>query len=256
MFFDTDSSSGVSGDLEGATMIASLMEGFFGMGQTVSSFATGQRLQMGTPGGPGGPGKGTNEDPQAHARRMLADRIEDNLSTLLTQAEEILRDNERHVLALAHALETYKTLSGEDVNAVFEGERGPLVDGTPYADDEFIARLREYHLAAQRAHHEHSVPQLPLPVAAAPVWASSVAITDGYGGVANGSASETGDGPLDGSGSGTVDGTGNGSADGSGSGGGTVDGSGNGSADGTSNGSAGGAPTYEPPLYGPPDGQT
>jgi cell division protease FtsH len=253
MFFDTDSSSGVSGDLEGATMIASLMEGFFGMGQTVSSFATGQRLQMGTPGGPG---KGTNEDPQAHARRMLADRIEDNLSTLLTQAEGILRDNERHVLALAHALETYKTLSGEDVTAVFECQRGPLVDGTPYADDEFIARLREYHLAAARAHHEHAVPVVSLPVAPAPAWASSVTIADGYGTTASGSPNAAGDGPVDGGGGGTVDGTGNGSADGSGSGGGTVDGSGNGSVDGTSNGSAGGAPTYEPPLYGPPDGQT
>jgi hypothetical protein len=257
MFFDSDSSSGVSADLEAATTVASLMEGFYGMGQTVSSLSTGQRLQLGAPGGRG---KGSQEESHEKARRLLADRIEDNLSTLLTQAEEILRDNERHVLALAHALETYKTLSGEDVDAVFEGQRGPLVDGTPYADDEFIAQLREYHVAAQRAHREHSVPQLPLPVAAAPVWASSVAITDGYGGVANGSASGTGDGPLDG-GSGTVDGSGNGSADGSGSGSGTVDGSGNGSADGTPNGSAGGAatyepPTYEPPLYGPPDGQT
>jgi cell division protease FtsH len=258
MFFDTDSSSGVSGDLEGATMIASLMEGFFGMGQTVSSFATGQRLQTGTPGGPG---KGTNEDPQAHARRMLADRIEDNLSTLLTQAGEILRDNERHVLALAHALETYKTLSGEDVVAVFEYQRGPLVDGTPYADDEFIAQLREYHLAAARAHHEHAAPALPLPVALAPAWASSVAITDGYGGAANGSASGAGDGSPNADGSGMVEGTGNGSAEAPGSGSadatgnGSADGTGNGSADGTSTGSYGG-PTYEPPLYGPPDGQT
>jgi ATP-dependent Zn protease len=240
LFFDSDSSSGVSADLEAATTVASLMEGFYGMGQTVSSLSTGQRLQLGAPGGRG---KGSQEESHEKARRLLADRIEDNLSTLLTQAEVILRDNERHVLALAHALETYKTLSGEDVDAVFEGQRGPLVDGTPYADDEFIARLREYHVAAQRAHREHSVPQLPLPVVAAPVLASSVAITDGYGGVANGSASGTGDGPLDGSGSGTVDGTGNGSAD------------------GTPNGSAGGAatyepPTYEPPLYGPPDGQT
>ena len=269
LFFDSDSSSGVSADLEAATTVASLMEGFYGMGQTVSSLSTGQRLQLGAPGGRG---KGSQEESHEKARRLLADRIEDNLSTLLTQAEGILRDNERHVLALAHALETYKTLSGEDVDAVFEGQRGPLVDGTPYADDEFIARLREYHLAAQRAHREHSVPQLPLPVVAAPVWASSVAITDGYGGVTNGSASGTGDGPLDASGSGTVDGTGsgtvdgsgggtvdgtsNGSADGSGGGGDTVDGTGNGSVDGTSNGSAGGAPSYEPPLYGPPDGQT
>src|SRR5215470_5067231 len=265
MFFDTDSSSGVSGDLEGATMIASLMEGFFGMGQTVSSFATGRLLQMGTPGGPGGPGgpgKGTNEDPQAHARRMLADRIEDNLSTLLVRVDVILRDNERHVLALAHALETYKTLSGEDVTAVFECQRGPLVDGTPYADDEFIARLREYHLAAARAHHEHAAPALSLPVAPAPAWASSVAFGDGYGTTASGSAGGAVDGPFDGSGSGMVDGTPNGSAEGTASGpaegtaSGPAEGTPNGPADGTPNGSHGGAPTYDPPLYGPPDGQT
>src|SRR6202034_4090227 len=68
----------------------------------------------------------------------LADRIEDNLSLLLVKAEEILRDNERYVLAMAHALETHKTLSGEDVTAVFEGGRGPLVNGAPYGDDAFI----------------------------------------------------------------------------------------------------------------------
>ena len=42
------------------------------------------------------------------------------------------------------------------------------MDGAPYADDEFIARLREYHLAAKRAHREHNQPQLPLPVAPSP----------------------------------------------------------------------------------------
>jgi hypothetical protein len=240
-------------------MVASLMEGFYGMGQTVSSLATGQRLQLGAPGGHG---KGSQEDAHAQARRLLSDRIEDNLSTLLTQADVILRDNERHVLALAHALETHKTLSGDDVTAIFDGQRGPLVDGTPYADDEFIARLREYHVAAASAHREHNQPQLPLPVAPAPAWASSVAIADGYGTLANGSANGAADGPVDGGGSGMAEGTASGSADGSGSGpadgtgNGSVDGASNGPADGTGNGSYGGAPTYEPPLYGPPDGQT
>jgi cell division protease FtsH len=161
MFFESDSSSGVSGDLESATTIASLMEGFFGMGQTVSSVSTGQRLQVGTPGGRG---NGTQEDSQAQARRLLADRIEDNLSALLTRVEGLLRENEPYVLALAHALETHKTLSGDDVTAVFEHTPGPLVDGTPYADDEFIERLREYHRAAARAHREHSQPDIQMPV--------------------------------------------------------------------------------------------
>ena len=51
MFFEEDSSSGVSGDLESATTVASYMEGFWGMGTTVSSYSTAKRLEVGSPGG-------------------------------------------------------------------------------------------------------------------------------------------------------------------------------------------------------------
>ena len=81
MFFDGDSSSGVSGDLESATTVASFMEGFWGMGSTVSSYSTAKRLEVGAPGGPGSGKKG--EDPEAELRRALADRIEDKLGELL-----------------------------------------------------------------------------------------------------------------------------------------------------------------------------
>src|SRR5260370_34679972 len=40
MFFDQASSSGVSGDLESATPVASFMEGFWGMGTTPASYST------------------------------------------------------------------------------------------------------------------------------------------------------------------------------------------------------------------------
>jgi ATP-dependent Zn protease len=43
MFFDGDNSSGVSGDLESATTIASFMEGHWGMGSTISSHASNRR---------------------------------------------------------------------------------------------------------------------------------------------------------------------------------------------------------------------
>jgi cell division protease FtsH len=215
MFFDSDSSSGVSGDLDSATTVASFMEGYWGMGKTVSSAASARRLEGGTPGGPvgfraaAGPGAG---GPEAHGPSpfgRLADRIEDNLSTLLVKAEEILRDNERYVLALAHALETHKTLSGEDVTAVFDGGHGPLVDGTGYADDTFITRLREYHLAAKRAHQDHNQPKLQLPKAT-PAYVVTIpeAYVNGNGnGNGNGEVMEFG--PL-------------------------------------------GAPTYDPPTYEPP----
>jgi cell division protease FtsH len=179
MFFEQDSSSGVSGDLESATAVASFMEGFWGMGTTVSSYSTAKRLEVGSPGGGRGGALKKGQDPEAQARHALADRIEDNLTTLLDRTEQILRENRNHVLALAHALESHKTLSGEDVVAVMEHTAGPLVDGRPYADETFLAALSEYHLAAARAHRDHSQEQLKLPVptpaaAAISPWASVI----------------------------------------------------------------------------------
>ncbi len=118
------------------------------------------------------------------------------------------------MLALAHALETHKTLSGEDVTAVFEGGHGPLVDGTGYADDAFIARLREYHLAAKRAHQDHNQPKLQMPTAT-PAYVVTIPESYVNGNGSNGNGSVTGNdevmefGPL-------------------------------------------GAPTYDPPTYEPP----
>ena len=94
----------------------------------------------------------------------LSDRIEENLSSLLTQAEEILLENRNQVLALAHALETYKTMSGEDVAAVIEGVKGSMVDGRPYLDANFLGEIEKYHSASVVAHREHRIPDVHLPV--------------------------------------------------------------------------------------------
>src|SRR5689334_18718394 len=183
MFFDKDSSSGVSGDLESATAVASFMEGFWGMGTTVSSYSTAKRLEVGSPGGGRGGALKKGQDPEAQARHALADRIEDNLTTLLGRVEQILQEDRSHVLALAHALETHKTLSGEDIVAVMEHTVGPLVDGTPYGDQSFLDSLNEYHLSAARAHHDHSQEQMKLPKpvpapASVPSWAEVVVADD------------------------------------------------------------------------------
>ncbi len=164
MFFDSDSSSGVSGDLDSATTTASFMEAYWGMGKTVSSSRASRRLEGGTPGGTRAAAAPVGDRGSMPGIQKLADRIEDNLGALLVKAEALLRENERYVLAVAHALESHKTLSGEDITVVFEGGRGPLVDGDPYSDDAFIDRLREYHSAAARAHREHNQPDVPLPV--------------------------------------------------------------------------------------------
>jgi ATP-dependent Zn protease len=176
MFFDEDSSRGVSGDLDNATSVAAQMEAYYGMGSTISSLSSGQRYQIGTPGGGG---KGSQEDSEKQARRLLADRIEDQLSTMFATTQELLRENERYILAIAHALETHKTFSGEDVTAIFEGTRGPLVDGTVYTDDAFIERLRQYHLAAKLAHQKHSESGVALP-SPSPMPAYVVTIPESY----------------------------------------------------------------------------
>lgn len=159
MFFDGDNSSGVSGDLESATTIASFMEGHWGMGSTISSHASNRRNEVGTPGGNRGKDDGTKD-----LQMALGDRIENNLASLLVRAEEILKENKFKVLALAHVLETYKTISGDDVIAVMNGEKGPLVDGRPYAIQSNLDAIWNYHLAAVVAHQKHERPDLPIPV--------------------------------------------------------------------------------------------
>jgi len=158
MFFDGDNSSGVSGDLESATTIASLMEGHWGMGSTISSHASNRRFEVGSPGG----GKG-KDDSAKEMQRALGDRIEDNLSGLLLKAEDLLKANRNEVLALAHALEIHKTLSGEDVAAVIDCTLGGVVDGRPYSDPTLLAKIEEYHSAAVVAHREHKSPNVLIP---------------------------------------------------------------------------------------------
>jgi len=162
MFFNDDSSSGVSGDLESATSVASYMEGFWGMGSTVSSYSTAKKLEVGAPGGRSGK---KTEDPETLIKRALADRIEDKLADMLDRVESLLKENRRQILALAHALETHRTLTGEDVEAVLEGREGPAVDGRPYGDASFIRLLEDYHRAAAEAHEGHGRVRLELPEA-------------------------------------------------------------------------------------------
>jgi hypothetical protein len=128
----------------------------------VSSYSTARRLEVGSPGGGrGGPQKG--ESTENKLRAALADRIEDQLAGLLDQAEDILRQNRTAVLAIAHALETHKTLTGEDVEAVVEGREGLNVDGRVYRDQAFVRQLEDYHAAAAGAHRSHTAVKLALP---------------------------------------------------------------------------------------------
>jgi cell division protease FtsH len=170
MFFSDDNSSGVSGDLESATMLASMMEAYWGMGSGVSSLPALQALSINA-GGPErrkGPGSGIGFGAQPLTTSQtvggpLGERIEVSLTRLLEQAGELLERHRHEVLALAHALETHKTLTGEDVIAVIEGRPGPIVDGSAYGSPEFIAELEDYHRAAVAAHQGHTTVHVTLP---------------------------------------------------------------------------------------------
>jgi hypothetical protein len=101
-----------------------------------------------------------------------AKAIEAKLQELYDRTVEVLDANRREVLAVTHALETHKTLSGEDVVAVIEGTEGPVIDGRGYLEPDFVADLEGYHRRAVEAHkvvHERppALPSLPEPIAAA-----------------------------------------------------------------------------------------
>jgi cell division protease FtsH len=159
MFFDGDSSSGVSSDLEGATQIATFMEGYWGMGSTVSSHGVTHRVGI---GGGGRPGAGDQKERDL-LKGGLGERIEENLEVLFQRTEALLAENWLEVLAVTHALETNKTLTGDDIKAVVDGTPGPLVDGTEYHSPDFAEQAKEYHQRVLIAHKEHAAVEVPLP---------------------------------------------------------------------------------------------
>ena len=159
-FFGGDSSSGVSSDLAGATTLATMMEGYWGMGSTVASHGVTHQL------GVGGGGRPTGDD--EHERELLqsaalGQRIEENLGRILDETVELVRQNRHEILAVAHALEQHKTRAGEDVVAVIEGTEGPLVDGRVYHDASAQEVLERYHEMAMTAHRDHAPVDTGLP---------------------------------------------------------------------------------------------
>lgn len=161
LFYDGDNTSGVGGDMRAATSLVTQHMLSAAMGDTMRSFGGFQAVTMGVP-----------------YEGETAKAVEDKLQELFARTQELLAGNRREVLAVAHALEAHKTLSGEDVVAVIEGTVGPLVDGRGYVDPAFVSELEDYHRRAVEAHkvaHERrpALPQLPVPVATAAARESS-----------------------------------------------------------------------------------
>jgi hypothetical protein len=113
-------------------------------------------------GGGGRPG-GADDDQRDLLKSNLGERIDANLGQLLGRADALLREHRTQVLVLAHALETHKTIAGEDVVAVLDGIQGPLIDGRLYHEPGFVGELETYHAAVSEAHKRHEKVAMPLP---------------------------------------------------------------------------------------------
>jgi len=87
-----------------------------------------------------------------------------HLATLAERTGTLLTEHRASVLAVGHALEAHKTISGQDVTAIINGEEGPVVDGRPYREPDFLAELEAYHLRAVSAHGGDRGMPLPVPV--------------------------------------------------------------------------------------------
>jgi cell division protease FtsH len=172
IFFDGDSSSGVSGDLEGATKIATMMEGFWGMGSTVTSHGVTHEVGI---GGGGRPGQGDQKKDKELLQSDLGQRIEVKLAEVFERTKELVQANRFEILAVAHALETNKTVTGEDVEAIIVGRAGPLIDGRPYHSKEFEGIAEGYHAQVLNAHKSHSKVPVTLPLLEGARVASEVA---------------------------------------------------------------------------------
>lgn len=144
-FYEGDNSVGVGGDLRASTSIVMGMLGYAAMGKTIASHSV-----LGA----------ADADP---IKNDLGRHVEERLQSLLDRARDLLIENKRYVMAVAHALEKYKTISGEDIDAVFSGGKGPLVDGAWYQTDDFIRAYEAYHACALQAHRSQGKLTQPLP---------------------------------------------------------------------------------------------
>ncbi len=172
MFFDGDHSMGVGGDMRAATGMTSQALAYYAMGDRFASRSV-------TLAPLGSASMETGGD-RALFDSAFGQSVEEKLTELYESTWTLLEENRSEVLALAHALETVKTITGDDVEAIIEGTRGPTVDGRPYRDPSFLQMLHRYHEAVLRAHKEHAgvESRIPVPVPPPPVEVSSV---DGSG---------------------------------------------------------------------------
>ena len=143
-FYNGDNSVGVGGDLGSSTSVVRTMEGRHAMGSTITSFT-----------------EFTAGDP---TKAEFDRRVEARLQELYARAQKLIEENETFVMAIAHALERHHTITGEDIDAIAKGTKGPIVDGAWYQTPEFGFAYRRFHERAVQAHLDQSKLDVPLPM--------------------------------------------------------------------------------------------
>jgi ATP-dependent Zn protease len=161
LFFEGDNSAGVGGDLFSATRIIMETQAYWGMGDSIASHGVTKALRG-----------GVDSRPEDGTDRSLFEtsfgrQVELRLQELLAETVELMEDNRQFVLAIAHALETYKTITGDDIDAIFRGTPGPTLDGWVYHTDDFLISYEAYHLSTIEAHKAQAKPEHSLPVISA-----------------------------------------------------------------------------------------
>ena len=167
LFYEGDHTQGVGGDMAAATSIVTRSMLSHAMGSQLRAYNGSMLANSGLLVGGVPLVQGLSwEGP-------IAEEVERRLGELYQRTEQLLSEHRDDVLAVTHALEAHSTISGDDVAAVIEGRKGPVVDGRAYAEPEFRSRLEQYHAAAVEAHrvrHERppALPEFPQPAVAEP----------------------------------------------------------------------------------------
>lgn len=154
-FFDGDNSVGVGGDMRGWTSVVTSMVSSAAMGETLAN----PTVYLASRG----------EKSSTH----FDDQIESKLQELYQRTVDLVERHEVQIMGIAHALEQHHTINGEDIDAIFSGGTGPLVDGAWYQTEEFVFLYRRYHAAALEAHKTQSRLECPFPVAGTVVIVSA-----------------------------------------------------------------------------------
>jgi ATP-dependent Zn protease len=169
MFFGGDSSEGVFGDLRNSTGLVRIMLSRIGMGPTITSHVP----------DPGFAGLGGPADDLSQARRNeFDDAVEAKLQELYLRTQKLLDDNRWFLTSIAHALQAHRTITGEDIDAIYNGTQGPTLDGAYYHTEGFRREIIEFLTSAREAHLTQGRLTHPLPRGEEPVLvAASVAAT-------------------------------------------------------------------------------